>query len=65
MLYSHVHGNLEKSELGRMYVKTGRNMEVSVEKCPSPVNFKEIQVFMENREIASPDHHDKLTQNPF
>ena len=65
MLYSHVHGNLDKSELGRLYVKTGRNMEVSVEKYPSPVNFKEIRGFMSNREVTSPDHHDKSTQNPF
>jgi calcineurin-like phosphoesterase family protein len=65
MLYSHVHSSLNKSELGRMYLAKGKNLEVSVENCPAPLNFREIKEIMRKKEAFSPDHHDNTTQNPF
>lgn len=66
MLFSHVHGNLEKSEVGRVYVNSKcRALEMSVEKWPSPASFKEIKEAIGKREPVSFDHHDSSTQNPF
>jgi calcineurin-like phosphoesterase family protein len=56
-IFSHVHGNLNRSELGRMYLKTGLNYEVSVENCPSPITFGELRAEMRKRTQSSPDHH--------
>lgn len=55
-LYGHVHGNLIKNEIGKMYSKA-RTLEVTVENCPSPISFKEVRAFFRNREIVSFDHH--------
>lgn len=66
MLFSHVHGNLEKSDVGRAYLNSKcRAYEVSVEKNPSPPSFKEISEILKKREPVSFDHHDSSTQNPF
>jgi calcineurin-like phosphoesterase family protein len=56
-IFSHVHGNLNRSELGRLYLKTGLNYEVSVENCPSPITFGELRAEMRKRVQSSPDHH--------
>jgi calcineurin-like phosphoesterase family protein len=64
-LHSHVHGNLGKSEIGRMYKQLGRVMEVSVETAPSPLPWDFINSTLSNKIIFSPDHHQKDTMNPF
>ena len=56
-IFSHVHGNLNRSELGRLYLKTGLNYEVSVENCPSPITFGELRAEIRKRVQSSPDHH--------
>jgi calcineurin-like phosphoesterase family protein len=56
-LFAHVHGNLHKSEIGRLYEKTGLNFEVSIEKCSSPLTFGEIRTLMRKKEVKTPDHH--------
>ena len=56
-LFAHVHNNLNRSELGRMYLKTGLNYEVSVENCPSPITFGELRAEMRKKVQSSPDHH--------
>jgi hypothetical protein len=56
-IFSHVHGNLNRSELGRLYLKTGLNYEVSVENCPSPITFGELRAEMRKRTQSCPDHH--------
>jgi calcineurin-like phosphoesterase family protein len=66
MLFSHVHGSLEKTEIGRLY--TGGEFkcyETSVEKNEYPINFAELKVEMAKRNSKTPDHHDKETQNAF
>jgi calcineurin-like phosphoesterase family protein len=65
MLYSHVHGSLQRSELGRTYQITGKNCEVSVETCSYPVTLEDLQRFFARRMLFSPDHHTSTTQNPF
>lgn len=65
MLFSHVHGSLEQSELGRMYLAKGLNREISVEKCPFPITFGELRTEMRAKEYFTPDHHSKETQNQF
>lgn len=65
-LFSHVHGTLEKSEIGRLYKNSGlKCYEVSVEENPFPVTFAELQRFMVDKNGESVDHHGKNTQNPF
>ena len=65
-LYSHVHGNLNKSELGLLYKNTcKRAIEVSVEEQPFPINFNEVLDKVKGQPFYSPDHHDSKTQNPF
>jgi calcineurin-like phosphoesterase family protein len=56
-LFAHVHNNLNRSELGRMYLKTGLNYEVSVENCPSPITFGELRAEMRKKVQSAPDHH--------
>lgn len=56
-LYAHVHGNLGRSELGRLYQNTGLTYEVSVENCPSPITFGELRAEMRKKVQSTPDHH--------
>jgi len=56
-IYAHVHGNLGRSELGRLYQNTGLTYEVSVENCPSPITFGELRAEMRKKVQSSPDHH--------
>lgn len=65
MLYSHVHGKLENSEVGRLYSSQGKSLEVSVEKFKSPPTFGEIKEILDNRPMVSYDGHGAHTQNPF
>lgn len=58
-LFSHVHGNLNRSELGRLYVNTGLNYEVSVENCPAPITFGELRTEMRKKIKSCPDHHNE------
>jgi calcineurin-like phosphoesterase family protein len=58
-IFSHVHGNLNRSELGRLYLKTGLNYEVSIENCPSPITFGELRAEMRKRVQSCPDHHNE------
>jgi len=58
-IFAHVHGNLNRSELGRMYLATGLNYEVSVENCPSPITFGELRAEMRKRQKSCPDHHNE------
>lgn len=66
MLYSHVHGNLEKSEVGRMYVNSSaKSYEISVEKNKHPVSFADLSELFKEKPNVSFDHHGPDTQNPF
>jgi calcineurin-like phosphoesterase family protein len=66
MLFSHVHGSLVNSELGRMYLeKGGKNLEVSVEASVYPFTFGEIMSLVKNKNEFKTDHHTAETQNPF
>jgi calcineurin-like phosphoesterase family protein len=56
-IYAHVHGNLNRSELGRLYQNTGFTYEVSVENCPSPITFGELRAIMRKKVQSTPDHH--------
>lgn len=58
-IFAHVHGNLNRSELGRMYLATGLNYEVSVENCSSPITFGELRAEMRKRQKSCPDHHNE------
>lgn len=65
-LFSHVHGNLTNSIVGKMYLDSGAKIyEVSVEKNPCPINFGELKMLMQNKEPISFDHHNKDILNPF
>jgi calcineurin-like phosphoesterase family protein len=59
MLFSHVHGSLNKSEVGRLYLTNGLNKEVSVEASPYPSSFGDIKEWMSRKTLFSPDHHEK------
>jgi calcineurin-like phosphoesterase family protein len=58
-IFAHVHGNLNRSELGRAYLKTGLQHEISVENCPSPITFGELKAEMRKKVRSCPDHHDE------
>lgn len=55
-LYGHVHGNLIKNEIGKLYSKA-RTFEVTVENCSHPISFKKIKSFFLNKPCTSFDHH--------
>ncbi len=66
MLFSHVHGNLEKSDIGKMYLDSGAKCyELSVEKNKHPASFSYLFSLFEDKENISFDHHGPHTQNPF
>jgi calcineurin-like phosphoesterase family protein len=66
MLFSHVHGSLSNSELGRMYLeKGGRVLEVSVEASPYPLTYGEVINLVKNKSEFKTDHHTSETKNPF
>jgi calcineurin-like phosphoesterase family protein len=66
MIFSHVHGSLIKSELGRMYIeKGGRVLEVSVEAAPYPLTYGEVMNLIKNKSEFKTDHHSPNTSNPF
>jgi len=65
MLFAHVHNNLSKSEIGRLYLEKARCFEVSVDANKFPVTFKEIKNKLDNKNIISFDGHTSDTQNPF
>ena len=66
MLFSHVHGSLVNSELGRMYLKDGGyNLEVSVEATKFPLTYGEIAAIMRSKPKFKTDHHDENASTPF
>jgi hypothetical protein len=66
MLFSHVHGSLGNSELGRIYLdKGGYNLEVSVESIRYPLTYGEIFNIMKNKSKFKTDHHDENASTPF
>lgn len=65
MLYAHVHGNLNKSAIGKLYQSQGRSREVSVEAASSPLSVEELKFELDRKLAYAPDHHTKDTQNPF
>ena len=65
MLYSHVHGSLGRSELGRIYQANGRSREVSVEMAKEPLTFGELKSELERKPKWSPDHHAEAGSTPF
>jgi hypothetical protein len=66
MLFSHVHGSLGNSELGRMYLKDGGyNLEVSVEMNKYPLTYGEIFNIMKSKAKFKTDHHDENGSTPF
>lgn len=65
-LYSHVHGSLWNSDLGRAYKESGaKQYECSVEENPYPISFQQLKDIMSKRESVSFDHHGPNTNNPF
>jgi calcineurin-like phosphoesterase family protein len=65
MLYSHVHGNLGLSDIGKSFQSNGKSKEVSVEVAPFPLSFNLLKEYFKNKESFAPDHHTANTQNPF
>lgn len=63
-IYGHVHGNLIKNEIGKLYAKA-RTLEVTIENSPSPMTFGEVRSFFKGREPVSFDHHAQDILSPF
>ena len=55
-LYGHVHGNLAKNEIGKLY-KQAKTLEITVEQFNRPATFKEIRNVFKDRQAISFDHH--------
>ena len=64
-LFSHVHGSLGKSELGKLYLDKTRAVEVSVEKNKYPLNFYDVLDNVRDKKPYAPDHHTQNDKNPF
>lgn len=62
MLFSHVHGSLINSEVGRLYLaKGGKTLEVSVEVNTFPLTYGQVHTIMKNKDIFKTDHHAEVT----
>jgi len=55
-LHSHSHGNLYKSELGKLLYKS-KTMDVGVEVCPEPISFSELRSKFRSYDQVTFDHH--------
>jgi len=55
-LHSHSHGNLYKSELGKLLYKA-KTMDVGVEVCPEPISFGELRAKFRKYDEVTFDHH--------
>lgn len=55
-VYGHVHGNLAKNEIGKLYSKA-RTMEVTIENSPSPMSLRELKTHFRHTEAITFDHH--------
>ena len=55
-LHSHSHGNLYKSELGKLLYKA-KTMDVGVEICPEPISFAELRAKFRKYDEVTFDHH--------
>lgn len=64
-LFAHVHNNLDKSELGRLYLEKCRAVEVSYDAHPDFLSLQDIFDLVKDKESYAPDHYDSSTQNPF
>lgn len=65
-IFSHCHGKLINSEIGRLYKSCGiRAYETSVELNPFPATFEYIKDLLTKSPPVSVDGHDSKTQNPF
>ncbi len=64
MIHGHCHGNLYKSEIGKILYKC-KIMDVGVENCPKPISFSGIRTAFKVKENLTFDHHTKQTKNPF
>lgn len=64
-LFSHVHGSLVKTDLGRLYLEKARAVEVSIEENTFPLDFTEIKGKVQNKDAFAPDHHTRETANGF
>lgn len=66
-LFSHVHGTLKNSVVGKAYLGSGiRAYETSVELNPYPISVEEIfRKFPRTDKPITFDHHSGETQNPF
>lgn len=54
MLYGHVHGSLNKSEVGGKYTSSGaKSLELCPEVCPYPLKFQEIKEIMDKKYTIS------------
>lgn len=58
-LYGHVHGNLIKNEIGKLYSEA-KTQEITVEACPSPITFGELRSKFKNKSNVSFDHHKQI-----
>ena len=65
MIHGHCHGNLYKSELGKLLYNSSKIKDVGVECSSKPLSFSEIKTYFNNKENKTFDHHDNFTQNPF
>jgi calcineurin-like phosphoesterase family protein len=54
-VYGHVHSNLEKNEIGKLY-KQARTKEVTVDVAPFPITLTELKQMVPNEPVTF-DHH--------
>jgi len=65
MIHGHCHGNLYKSELGKILYSNCKIKDVGVENSPFPSSFSSLQREMKQKNNFTFDYHDSSTQNPF
>ena len=64
MIHGHCHGNLYKSELGKILYSC-KITDVGVELCPKPKSFEELRKQFAEKQSKTFDHHTQQTLNPF
>jgi calcineurin-like phosphoesterase family protein len=64
MVHGHCHGNLYKSELGKILYKHCKIVDIGVENQPKPISFPKLRALFNNMKNVAFDHHTEETLNP-
>jgi calcineurin-like phosphoesterase family protein len=65
MVHGHCHGNLYKSEVGKILYKHCKILDVGIENQPYPISFSKLRTYFKDKDNIAFDHHTTEVSTPF